>query len=251
MVSAGRAAPHHAGRLTRGSNARFTLAGGNTDTLGTVANSDPSTLWVIRVPAVRASIETLGKQKIHSAFMMYLYLRMEASKGKLGQASPSSEELRSLIEIPGNPESPYYAPMLDRGPRDAGPLPGFWRKKNLAGIWGAATLRRAASLSWLTNGSGQYAMPDDNADLALTNLLYGTRVSAAAIAAFFLRDQVFVKDREPTVDDLIDTFRGRFGFLPDEEADFVQLFDVRVPALPDAGPWFQLAPPEVLEVLIG
>lgn len=206
---------------------------------------------MIRVPAVRASIETLGKQKIHSTFMMYLYLRMQAREGKLAEASPSSDELKSLIEIPGNPESPYYVPMLDRGARDAGPLPGFWRKKNLAGIWGAATLRRAASLSWLTDGSGQYAMPDNSADLALTNLLYGTRVSAAAMAAFILRDQVFLKDDEPTVDDLIDTFRGRFGFSPSEEADFVKLFDVTAPALPDAGPWFQLAPPEVLEVLIG
>lgn len=216
-----------------------------------MANPDPSTLWVIRVPAVRASIEILGKQKIHSTFMMYLYLRMKAREGNLAEASPSSDELKSLIDVPGNPESPYYVPMLDRGARDAGPLPGFWRKRNLAGIWGAATLRRAASLSWLTDASGQYAMPADNADLALENLLYGTRVSAAALGAFLLRDQVFLKDGEPTVDDLIDTFRGRFSFPPGEQADFDKLFDVGAPALPDAGPWFELAPSEVLEVLIG
>lgn len=146
-----------------------------------MANPDPSTLWVIRVPAVRTSIEILSRERIHSTFMMYLYLRMKAAEGKLAEASPSSAELRSLIEMPGNPESPYYVPMLDRGARDAGPLPGFWRKRNLAGIWGAATLRRAESLSWLTDASGQYAMPADNADLALKNLLYGTRVSAPGV----------------------------------------------------------------------
>lgn len=183
--------------------------------------------------------------------MMYLYLRMKAREGKLAEASPSSDELRSLIELPGNPESPYYVPMLDRGARDTGPLPGFWRKKNLAGIWGAATLGRAASLRWLTDASGQYAMPSDNADLALQNLLYEIRVSAPALAAFLLRDQVFLKDGAPTVDDLIDTFRGRFGFPPSEQADFDKIFDVSAPALPDAGPWFELAPGEVLEVLIG
>jgi len=218
--------------------------------VGIVANPDPSTLWVIRVPAVRMSIEILSKQKIHSTFMMYLYLRMKASEGKLAEASPSSDELKSLIELPGNPESPYYVPMLDRGARDAGPLPGFWRKRNLAGIWGAATLRRAASLSWLTDGSGQYAMPADNAALALHNLLYDTRVPAAAMGAFFLRDQVFLKDEKPTVDDLVDTFRGRFGFLP-TDADFDQLFDSMAMVIPDDESWFELAPAEVLEVLIG
>jgi hypothetical protein len=216
-----------------------------------VANPDPSTLWVIRVPAVRTSIEILGKQKIHSTFMMFLFLRMKAREGKLAEASPSSDELKSLIEIPGNPESPYYVPMLDRGARDAGPLPGFWRKRNLAGIWGAATLGRAASLNWLTDGTGQYAMPSDSADLALQNLLYGTRVSAPAMGAFFLRNQVFVKDTEPTVEDLIDTFRGRFGFPSADEADFVKLFDGTEPEHSVAERWFESAPAEVLEVLIG
>lgn len=216
-----------------------------------MANPDRSTLWVIRVPAVRTSIEILGGQKIHSTFMMYLYLKMKAAEGKLAEASPSSDEMRSLIQIPGNPEKPYYVPMLDRGSRDAGLLPGFWRAKNLAGLWGAATLGRSDPLSWLTDGSGKFAMPSNNADLALKNLLYGTRVSAAATGAFFLRDQVFLKDDEPTINDLIDTFRGRFGFLSSEEAGFVKLFDTTAPPLPDGGPWFELAPAEVLEVLIG
>lgn len=216
-----------------------------------MANPDPSALWVIRVPAVRTSIEVLSRQKIHSTFMMYLYLRMKAKEGKLAEASPSSDELRSLIEMPGNPDSPYYVPMLDRGARDSGPLPGFWRKRNLAGIWGAATLRRAASLSWLTDASVQYAMPDNNVDLAFKNLLYGTPVSAAAIAAFLLRDQVFLKDTEPTVVDLVDTFRGRFSFTPGDEADFVKLFDSAEPEHSIFEQWFEPAPAEVVEVLIG
>jgi hypothetical protein len=183
--------------------------------------------------------------------MMYLYLRLRAKEGKLADASPSSGELRSLIEIAGNPESPYYVPMLDRGARDDGPLPGFWRKRNLAGIWGAATLGRAASLSWLTNGAKQYAMPSDNADLALHNLLYDTRVSAPAMGAFLLRDEVFLKDTEPTVADLIDTFRGRFAFPPADDDDFAKLFDSTEPEHSVAEHWFELAPPDVVEVLIG
>jgi hypothetical protein len=238
-------------RQIRHVSAGFALRDGTTDTLGTMTNPDPSTLWVISVPAVRTSIEILGKQKIHSTFMMYLYLRMKAGEGKLAEASPSSDEMRSIIQMPGNPEKPYYVPMLDRGARDAGLLPGFWRARNIAGLWGAATLGRSDPLSWLTDGAGKFAMPANNADLALNNLLYGNRILAAAMAAFLLRDQVFLKDDEPTSDDLIDTFRVRFGFPPASEADFVKLFDVTAPALPEAEPWFELAPAEVLKVLIG
>lgn len=182
---------------------------------------------------------------------MYLYLRLKAREGLLSEASAASDELLSMIEMPGNPEKPYYFPMIDRGRRDVGPLPTFWRATNISGSWSPGSIRRQVAGSWLADDSGHYAMPPDNADLALKNLLYGQRVSAAALGAFFLRDQVFLKDKEPTVDDLIDTFRGRFGFPPSEMADFVKLFDTTAPALPNAEPWFELAPAEVLEVLLG
>lgn len=216
-----------------------------------MANPDPSTLWVIRVPAVRWSIETLGSQKLHPTLPMYLYLRRKEREGLLSEASAASDELLSMIAMPGNPEKPYYFPMIDRGRRDVGPLPTFWRATNISGSWSAGSIRRQVAANWLADDNGHYAMPPDNADLALKNLLYNVPVSAAAMGAFFLRDQVFAKDGEPTLDDLIDTFRGRFSFPPNEEADFVKLFDTTAPTLPDGGPWFELAPADVLEVLIG
>lgn len=216
-----------------------------------MANPDPSTLWVLRVSAVRASIETLGKQKIHPTLPMYLYLRLKAREGLLAEASAKSSELLSMIEMPGNPEKPYYFPMIDRGRRDVGPLPTFWRATNISGSWSAGSIRRQVAASWLADDNGHYAMPPDNADLALKNLLYGQRTSVVALGAFFLRDQVFAKDDEPTVEDLIDTFRERFGFPPNEQADFVKLFDTTAPPLPNAESWFEQAPAEVLEALIG
>lgn len=182
---------------------------------------------------------------------MYLYLRLKEREGQLSEASAASDELLSMIAMPGNPEKPYYFPMIDRGRRDVGPLPTFWRATNISGSWSAGSIRRQVAANWLADDSGHYAMPTDNADLALKNLLYGVRVSAAAMAAFFLRDQVFANDQEPTLDGLIDTFRARFGFPSSEEADFVKLFDATAPLLPDDGSWFELAPAEVLEVLIG
>lgn len=182
---------------------------------------------------------------------MYLYLRLKSREGVLAEASAASDELLSMIEMPGNPEKPYYFPMIDRGRRDVGPLSTFWRATNISGSWSPGSIRRQVAANWLADDSGHYVMPPNNADLALENLLYGQPVSAAALGAFFLRDQVFVKDEEPTVEDLIDTFRGRFGFPSSEEADFVKLFDPVAPVLPDGGPWFEPAPAEVLEVLIG
>lgn len=93
-------------------------------------------------------------------------------------------------------------------------------------------------------------MPEDNAVLAFDKLLYGKRAPAAAMSAFFLRNQVFLKAQEPTEDDLVDTFRGNFGF-PSVDDDFVQLFDTRSSVVTDDERWFEPAPAGVLEVLIG
>lgn len=181
---------------------------------------------------------------------MYLYLRRKAREGRLAEASAASSELLSMIELAGNPDKPYYFPMIDRGRRDVGPLPTFWRATNISGSWSAGSIRRQVAASWLADDNGHYTMPPNNADLAFQNLLFGARVSAAAVGAFFLRDQVFLNDVEPTVDDLIDTFRGRFGFAPGE-VDFDKLFDTATPTLSNAEPWFELAPSDVVEVLIG
>jgi hypothetical protein len=199
---------------------------------------------------VRWSIETLGAQKIHSTFLMYLYLRMKARKGELADASPSSEEVRSLMRLPGNPEKPYYLPMLDRADRSESLHPSFWHARNIAGSWSVATLRRSPTLNWLADANG-YVMPPDNAQQALERLLFGERVPAIAAAGYFLRDEVFAKQGVPTMEDLIDTFRGRFDFTASDVGDFLTLFDPELPKLPAPDQWFEHAPSDVLEGLIG
>lgn len=226
----------------------------STDTLFNVANPDPSTLWVLTVPAVRWGIETLTKQKLHPTLPMYLYLRKKALSGELSTAAASSGELLSLIALPGNPEKPYYFPMIDRGARDQGPLPTFWRSPNISGSWSAGSIRRQQAARWLADDSGHYVMPADNADLALKNLLYGDRVSAKALGAFFLRDDVFLMDTMPGEPDLIDAFRTKFDFQGPNGGDFDTLFST-VESIVDDGPfpdpWFEPAPFEVVERLIG
>jgi hypothetical protein len=94
-------------------------------------------------------------------------------------------------------------------------------------------------------------MPADHAQQAFDKLLFGERVPAAPMGAFFLRDDVFVKDSTPTPADLIDTFRGRFDYPASEDADFLKLFDPELHKLPAADSWFEPAPSEAVEVLLG
>lgn len=72
---------------------------------------------VLSTDAVRWSIQELGGQVLHPTFAMYLYLRTQQRAGKLASASASSEDVLSLIRMPGNRAKPYYFPLIDRGKR--------------------------------------------------------------------------------------------------------------------------------------
>jgi hypothetical protein len=225
-----------------------------TATLAIVAQVDAKALWLISVPGVRWGIETLGKQRIHPTLPMYLYLRLKSRSGQLSEASAASDELLSMIELPGNPEKPFYFPMIDRGRRDIGPLPTFWRATNISGSWSAGSIRRQAPASWLADDAGHYAMPQDNADKALSNLLYGERVSAVAMGAFFSRDDAFVSETEPGPGDLVEAFRVKFDFPSSDEDDFQKLFDSSLPiveGIPNPPHFFEPATADVLERLRG
>lgn len=215
---------------------------------GTVATIDPNSMWVLSVDAVRWSIETLGAQKLHPALPMYLYLRKKAGEGQLESASAASSELLALIAMEGNPEKPYYFPIIDRGRRDLGPLPTFWRAPNISGSWSAGSIRRQPAASWLADDSGNYVMPEDNAQLALDRLLYGTRVSSVALGAFFLRNDVIaIHDGSPAGIDVADAFRLKFGFN-EGDPDFDLLFSTQATS-PTPFHWFDRAPEHVLEKL--
>jgi len=84
-------------------------------------------------------------------------------------------------------------------------------------------------------------MPDNHADLASEQMLYGKRVSALAMAAYFLRNDGFVLSGDPSADDLVAAFRLKFDY-PEGEADseFEQLFTTDAPANV-AFQWFEPA----------
>lgn len=100
----------------------------------------PTPTHVVSKRAVRWAIHTTGAQKLHPTFVMYLYLRKEHRAGRLGDASASSEDVLSLIRMPGNTTKPYYFPLIDRGERTNKPLPSFWRAKNIPGSWSPGSI---------------------------------------------------------------------------------------------------------------
>ncbi|NMN98469.1 hypothetical protein [Antrihabitans stalactiti] len=194
-----------------------------------MADHDRVVTHVLTMNAVRWGIDTLGAERIHPTFVMYLYLRMQQRAGKLHDASAKSAELMKLIQMPGNPTKPYYFPMIDRGKRTGRPLPTFWRAENISGSWSPGSIRRQQGGGWLGADESAYAWPDNHVELARTQMLYDKPVSALAMGAYFLRNDGFVLSGNPDPNDLIAAFRTKFAYPGGTENEFVTLFTTEVP----------------------
>lgn len=166
---------------------------------------------------------------------MYLYLRAQERAGTLGQASASSEELLSLIRMPGHRSKPYYFPLIARGKRTGKPLPTFWRSENIPGSWSPGSIGR--QMPWLQASRGTYAWPTNHVDLALTEMLHGQPVSALAMGAYFLRNDGFVLSAEPSAQDVLAGFRAKFDYPSTTESEFTKLFTTDIPDVEFA--WFE------------
>ena len=139
--------------------------------------------------------------------------------------------------MPGNPTKPYYFPLIDRGKRTGKPLATFWRAENISGSWSPGSIRRQQGGGWLGANESAYAMAGQSRRAALSQMLYGKRVSALAVGAYFLRNDGFVLSAEPTPNDVILGFRAKFGY--ENDSDFAQLFTADVPQVDFE--WFEAA----------
>lgn len=219
-------------------------------TLAAVPDDNATPTHVLSKGAVRWSIDTLGALKLHPTFVMYLYLRKEHRAGRLATASASSDEVLSLIRMPGNPTKPYYFPLIDRGVRTGKPLPSFWRAQNIPGSWSPGSIFRLKGGGWMGVATGGYTMPDDHVDRALTDLLYDQPVSALAMGCYFLRNDGFVLSGDPTAMDVIAGFRAKFDYPNESDDEFARLFTTDVPD-DDGFDWFDpFVPAEVTEQLV-
>lgn len=195
---------------------------------------------VLTTDAVRWGIDTLGAQRLHPTFVMYLYLRKQYRAGQLESASASSEDVLSLIRMPGNPVKPYYFPLIDRGSRTGQLLPSFWRSPNIPGSWSPGSIYRQKRGGWLGLASGGYTLPRDHVNRAFDEMLYGKRVSALALGAYFLRNDGFVLSGDIGANDLVAAFRAKFDYPQDTDDEFAILFTADVPTQTDFT-WFEPA----------
>lgn len=212
-----------------------------------VPEDDAAPTHVLTMDAVRWGIGALGAQKLHPTFVMYLYLRVQQRAGKLGSASASSEDVLSLIRMPGHPTKPYYNPLVDRGDRSGSPLPRFWRATNIPGSWSPGSIVRQTPAAWLS-ASSSYVLPDDHVGRAFKQMLYDKPVSALAMGAYFLRNDGFVLSGEPSAAEVVTAFRAKFDYPEAAEAEFSQLFTADAPE--DIGfQWFEpySAPVEIAD----
>lgn len=195
---------------------------------------------------MRWGIDTLGAQRLHPTFVMYLYLRAQHRAGKLATASASSDELLALITMPGHPVKPYYFPLIDRGKRTGKPLASFWRASNIPGSWSPGSIRRLQGGGWLGADESAYAFPENHVELARKEMLYNKPVSALAMGTYFLRNDGFVLTGQPAADDIIAGFRAKFDYPADTDAEFSQLFETDVPDV--TFDWFEPAQPSALVI---
>lgn len=209
-----------------------------------VPDSELMPTHVLTTDAVRWAIDTLGAQRLHPTFVMYLYLRTQQRAGKLADASASSDELLALIKMPGNATKPYYFPLIDRGKRTGKPLPTFWRAENIPGSWSPGSIRRQQGGGWLGADESAYAWPNDHIALALDQMLYKTPVSALAVGAYLLRNDGFVLSGDPGPDDVIAGFRTKFDYPDDAQAEFTTLFTTDPPTEISFA-WFEPAGPVI------
>ncbi len=186
-------------------------------------------MQVLTSTAVRWSIDTLGVQRLHPTFVMYLYLRGLDRAGELDNASASDPELLALITMPGNPTKPYYFPLIDRGDRTKMPLPSFWRARNIPGSWSPGSIRRLQGGGWLGASESAYALPPNHVELAFDQMLYGQRTSALALGAYFLRNDGFRITGEPSAADVIAGFRSKFDYPAEADNEFHTLFHTDLP----------------------
>jgi hypothetical protein len=212
---------------------------------------DPTPTHVLSKGAVRWAIETLGAQKLHPTFVMYLYLRKESRAGRLSSAAASSGEVESLIRMPGHPTKPFYFPLIDRGVRSGSPLPTFWRAENISGSWSPGSIYRQKRGGWMGVATGGYTLPGDHVERAFKDLLYEVPVSALALGCYFLRNDGFVLSDDPTPEHAIAGFRAKFDYPDDAEDEFDRLYTTDVPVADAGFSWFDPFTPDApLEPLV-
>jgi hypothetical protein len=168
--------------------------------------------YVVRPDVVRWSIGRLSAQRIHPFFLAYLHLRARSVElGRTFDIRPNWNSLGEYLKVPGGPpRKPYYRPLW---PLETLESPRYWLNENLAGSFAPSSLRATEPRKVIETQGKSFSLRPNHAELAYQYLLYGKRVPAIAIAAFWFRDFGFVgRAEEPRSPLLIGAFMQHFRF---------------------------------------
>lgn len=212
-----------------------------------------ATSYVLRVEAVRKSVESLAHSQLHEHLPGYLAIYQAAKKDK-GQADPSDIVAfydEYLAARGATEQKPYIQCFLSRGSRPR------LQNRNVAGSYSPSSIRSDGRLQGVINVNGEgrdtyYTLPDDHASRAHTSLLKGNRIPAVAMSVFMLRDYAFevsqavvageyVGSAEPSLTGVVDIFRNEFFLREDFEIEknvYNLLF--RDDSKDFEGSWFEL-----------
>lgn len=164
---------------------------------------------VLKIDAVRLSIQELHRSNVHEQFLAYLFARKWAiEQGTLTRIKPNMNEIKAILEVPGGPPNkPYFMPISSRTRKH---ISGHWLNPNPAGSYAPSSLREASSFM---RGAAprSYDLPDNHAQQSLDNHLNGVRQEVWQLAAYLLRNYSFAPTMS-TASDLVDSFREVFLF---------------------------------------
>lgn len=187
-------------------------------------HDDDPRLVVLTKEAVRASIDRLQGQRIHTFFAAYLHIRRQAALQERTEGIiPHIEDMATFLEMPGGPPGqPYFRPFWHRR-RDARQE---WINANLAGSYAPSSIRNVPLKVVQVGPNSTYTLPANHWRNAREHLLYGEAVPVYALAGFYLRNYAFTVSGEPEYVELSREFLRTFGYYwnPEEE-EIESLFD--------------------------
>lgn len=171
---------------------------------------------VVRAEVVAQCLSDLRARHIHPQFAGYLCLkRLSARDGGRTKLRPNFKEFfDSFLRVPGGPVGkPYVLPFTESTPSPA----NLWMNKNVAGSYAPSSLRPVAPFNKVVSITGRanlsrYSLREEHWKFALRYLAYNEKIPVVALAVFLYRNYA-VETENPTITDIVASFKDEFGYV--------------------------------------
>jgi len=172
-----------------------------------------SAAYCLGADAIKTGLDLLSKEKIHPVVALFLDIAHYKTLHKIDAGESVDAKLSELCKnyaVPYGPaDKPLLIPFKDRNAKG---VKGLFRNGNIAGSFAKSSIRSDDSRQSLTTESGNFCYPQD-AESFLNEKLGGVKLLTWAVAAFYLRNAIFVFDDgvSPSASDLVSVFKSSYG----------------------------------------